>query len=452
MINTTNKNTNLTAKKKIISNKEDNKTKTKEVNKAAKKEVNKTKNKEVNKPINKETNKPINKESIKVTQKEPIKTAIKEVNKTEKKITSKPVNAKINKIIDDFQLKIFQEINNSNIATNIMVSPLSIYHILSLTTNGAANKTLAEMLRTLCSKNKIELNKNNQLISSSIEKLKSIEIANVVFTKFKPLDNFMIIMKEYKAKIDILKDADQVNKWCNDATHNKITTIIDKVTRDDLMILINAIYFKGIWQDKFDKNLTNKEKFMNFNNNPKEVEFMHITKKFDYFEDKNNQVISLNYQKDNLKALIILPKTQTDINVFIQNLSIEYYNIILKKLVNKKVIFSLPKFEIRFNAELKKNFISLGMVEPFSTNADFSTMKKEKDIHIDQIIHKTFIKVDEKGTEAAAVTAVIMRKNAAFNPEPDIVMNVNHPFLFIIRSNDLPAGHDMLFVSKIECL
>ena len=430
-----NKTTNLKETKKIITNKEANKTKNKEVNKTKNKEVNKTINKETNKTKNKEVNKTIN----------------KEVNKTEKKIINKPVSAKINKIIDNFQLKIFQEINKSNIGANIMVSPLSIYHILSLTTNGAANKTLAEMLRTLCSKNKIELNKNNQLISSIIEKLKSIELANAVFTKFKPLDNFMTIMKEYKAKIDILKDAAQVNKWCSDATHNKIPTIIDKVTRDDLMILINAIYFKGIWQDQFDKNLTNKDKFMNLNKNQKEVEFMHINKKFDYYEDNNNQIISLNYQKDNLKALIILPKTQTDINAFIKNLTIEYYNTILKKLVNKKVIFSLPKFEIKFKAELKNNFISLGMMDPFSPNADFSAMKKEKDIHIDQIIHKTFIKVDEEGTEAAAVTAVVM-ENCAFSPEPLPIMNVDHPFLFIIGNNDLPLGNDMIFISKVESL
>ena len=93
------------------------------------------------------------------------------------------------------------------------------------------------------------------------------------------------------------------------------------------------------------------------------------------------------------------------------------------------------------------------MIEPFSANADFSAMRKEKDIRIGRIIYKTFIKIDEEGTEAAAVTAVVMRKNAvAFNPEPTPIMNVNHLFLLIIRSNDLPSEHDMLFVSKVEFL
>ena len=117
----------------------------------------------------------------------------------------KTTNKDKNITIDDFQLKIFQEINKSNIGKNIMVSPLSIFHILSLTANGAANKTLSEMLQVLCQKNGSELNKNNKSISLSIEKFKSLELANAIFTKFKPVDNFLAIAKEYKAKIDNLK-------------------------------------------------------------------------------------------------------------------------------------------------------------------------------------------------------------------------------------------------------
>ena len=93
------------------------------------------------------------------------------------------------------------------------------------------------------------------------------------------------------------------------------------------------------------------------------------------------------------------------------------------------------------------------MIEPFSDNADFSTMRKEKDIKISRIIHKTFIKIDERGTEAAAVTAVINRKNfACVIKKPDPIMNVDRPFLFIIRSDDLPSEQDMLFVTKVEFL
>ena len=306
------------------------------------------------------------------------------------------------------------------------------------------------MIKTLCHKSKDEMNKDNLTISSVIKKLKSVELANAVFTRFKPEKTFMNIVREYKAKVDLLKDANQVNKWCSDETHKKINNIIDNITENDLMVLINAIYFKGVWQKKFDKNKTIKNSFINFNQKSVETFFMNMTANFDYFEDNDIQAISLNYQGDKMKAFIILPKMQ-DINTYIKNLTSDKYYNIVKKLENKKVIFSLPKFEIKFGAELKPHFISLGMAEAFTNNADFSSMKKENNIKIGRIIHKTFIKVDEEGTEAAASTAVVMRAKCIM-PKNDPIMNVNHPFLFIIRADYLPLGHDILFISKVESL
>ena len=347
-----------------------------------------------------------------------------------------------------FQLKIFQEINKSNIGKNLMISPLSIYHILSLTTNGAQNQTLEEMVKTLGHENKDEMNNENKLVSSSVGKLQSIEMANAVFTKFKPEDQFTSMIKVYKSTIDILKDVEQVNKWCSEATHNKIQNILDKLTPNDLMVLINAIYFKGIWKKTFDKNKTYQNNFNNFNKTPIMKDFMNITNNFDYFENDNIQSISLNYTKDNLKALIILPRND-DINTYINNFSSENYIDIIKNLNNQKVNLSLPKFEINFSARLEQNFINLGMVLPFSDSADFSGMTREHKLKIGRIIHKTFIKVDEEGTEAAAATVVVMTKRCFI---PTLAMNVDHPFLFIIRSDDLPPEHDILFASKIESL
>jgi len=347
-----------------------------------------------------------------------------------------------------FQLKIFQEINKSNIGKNLMISPLSIYHILSLTTNGAQNQTLEEMVKTLGHENKDEMNNENKLVSSSVGKLQSIEMANAVFTKFKPEDQFTSMIKVYKSTIDILKDVEQVNKWCSEATHNKIQNILDKLTPNDLMVLINAIYFKGIWKKTFDKNKTYQNNFNNFNKTPIMKDFMNITDNFDYFENDNIQSISLNYTKDNLKALIILPRND-DINTYINNFSSENYIDIIKNLNNQKVNLSLPKFEINFSARLEQNLINLGMVLPFSDSADFSGMTREHKLKIGRIIHKTFIKVDEEGTEAAAATVVVMTKRCFI---PTLAMNVDHPFLFIIRSDDLPPEHDILFASKIESL
>ena len=353
------------------------------------------------------------------------------------------------KIISDFQFEILKLINNENIGKNMMISPLSIYHILSLTANGAANRTMVEMLQSLGHNSKLTLNKENTTISSLISKLKTIEMANAIFTKFKPEPDFIKSVNMYKSTIEDLVSAAQVNSWCSKATHGKIPTIIDDIA-GVMMILINAIYFKGIWKKTFDKNLTHKNVFLNFNKDKINTDFMNMNQNFNYFENKNIQALQLDYNKDNLNALIILPKTEKDINNYLKNFSKEKYEEINKGLKNEKVNLSLPKFEIKYEGELKGVLMALGMKDAFGA-ADFSVMRKEKDIFISRVIHKTFIKVDEEGTEAAAVTAVVM-KRMMVPKAPPIIMNVNHPFLFIIRCSDLPSGHDVIFFTKIESL
>ena len=358
--------------------------------------------------------------------------------------------------LDPFQLRIFKEINKSHLSENIMVSPLSIYHILSLTTNGALNKTLSEMLQALNENGIQNMNSSNQMLNKIISKLKAVNLANAVFTKFKPLESFINIIKKYHAEIKTLESADQVNMWCKEKTNDKIPKILDSLDPDDLMVLINAIYFQGKWEKSFDKRATMKNKFMNLNKTPIEVLFMNKTDHFIYCENNEVQAISLNYKGlDKLEALIILPKNgkENDINNYINDLTLEKYSNIIQKLSNHKVSLRLPKFEINFGDELTPYFNKLGMIQAFTDSADFSGMSKANDLKIGKIIHKTFIKVDEEGTEAAAVTAVVMKKRAMMpRPEKIIDMIVDHPFLFIIRSNGLPKEHDILFISKVECL
>ena len=358
-----------------------------------------------------------------------------------------------NKISKDFQFEIIKSINNKNLGKNIMISPISIYHLLSFAANGAENTTLEEMLQLLGHKNKLDLNKVNSALSSIISTFKSIKMANAIFTKFKPEQVFLSMTGKYNSTVDNLISAEQVNSWCSKATNNTITKILDDIN-DALMILINAIYFKGTWDKKFDEKLTNQLVFYNFNKEEKIIDFMNMENNFDYFENQYLQAIQINYNKDNLKAFIILPKTEKDINNYIKNLTKEKYDKIIKGLKREKVFLSLPKFEIQYEEELKDILISMGMRDAFDDNAaDFSVMKKEKDICVSKVIHKTFIKVDEKGTVAAAVTAVVMRKKLGMpvKDEPKI-MNVNHPFLFIIRSGNLPPENDILFFTKVEAL
>ena len=334
-----------------------------------------------------------------------------------------------------------------------MVSPLSIYHILSLTTNGALNNTLNEMLKALNEKDLKSMNSVNIKLNSDIQKLTTVELANAVFTKFKPEAAFIKMINQYKAEINTLESVDQVNQWCNEKTHNKIPKILDSLTPNDLMVLINAIYFKGKWVKSFDKSNTRKNNFLNFNKTPIEVFFMNATDDYMYFENKEVQALSINYKNDNLEALILLPKHQIDINNYISNLTSQKYQIIISKLSKNKVILSMPKFVINFGDELTHYFNSLGMIEAFTDQANFSTISKSNKLKISKIVHKTFIEVDEEGSEAAAATAVVKTKKACVvRPKKEIEMYVDHPFLFIIRSNQLPLEHDIMFISKVEAL
>ena len=360
------------------------------------------------------------------------------------------------KSMNDFQIKIFKEISQSNTNKNIMISPLSIYHILSLTVNGASKNTLTEMLNTLSHNNINEMNKDNKKISSCIGTIvSSIEMANGAFIRINPEQSFLKMIQGYKAQIELLKDVNQINAWCSKATHNKITKIIESTENDDIMVLINAIYFKGFWEKTFDKKNTEKDDFTNYNNLRVKIDFMNQKEKFDYLENDYMRAISLNYKRDNfffLKACIFLPKKDEDINIFIKNLTIEKYREIVCNMKFEKVNLFLPKFEINFQSELKPIFESLGMKEAFTNNADFTKINKCGVIKIGNIIHKTFIKVDEEGTEASAVTATFGYYTGILQEEKIFYMKVNRPFLFIIRTDDLPMGHDILFISKIESL
>ena len=357
--------------------------------------------------------------------------------------------------MNSFQIGIFKSIvNSSPKGENLIISPLSIYHLLSLATNGAFGDTKKEMFTALGNKSQEEINKNNKLLYSIINNFKTVELANSIFTRQKPLNTFIEKIKDYKAKIDELKDANQINKWCNDETHGLIKKIIDEVRPDDIMILINVIYFKGIWKIQFDKRLTGKREFLNYQNEKNLTYFMNSENTYKYFENNSIQAISLDYQKDNMEGLIILPKNEHDINQYINKFNQEEYYNIINSLNNQKVNLYLPKFEMKFEIFLEKVLGELGIKLAFNpVCADFSSMiKNEKNkFYINSIIHSSYIKVDEKGTEAAAVTAVKFRGGIP-KPERKIIMDINHPFLFIIRSKNLPSGQDILFISKVENL
>ena len=355
-----------------------------------------------------------------------------------------------------FQLSIFDELNKSNRGKNLIISPLSIFQILSLTANGASGNTQLEMIKALKNTDIDTLNAINYEILEASNEFKSIEIANAVMSKFTPSQEFMDVAEKYCATLEELISLEQVNNWCSEKTHGKITKILNKLDPSVQMILLNAVYFKGEWIDKFKETLTQKKDFYNLGKDLTQVDTMKQISYFNYYQDSQIQAIELPYRNDSMTAVIILPQENVDINKYITSLNSEENSIneLFSNLRYAKVNLELPKFELRFESSLVEVLKDMGMEEAFTDDADFTGLREKKNLKIDDVIHKTYLKIDEGGTEAAAVTAVIVKVTSALPHTPEIVYNmkVNRPFLFLLRSKVLPRDYDLLFMSKIEQL
>lgn len=348
-----------------------------------------------------------------------------------------------------FQTSFLKEMNKAYKEKNLIISPISVYQILSLTANGAKGETLKQMLKALSSDELLDLNKINLGILKAVKQFTSIEIANAVFTNFKPINKFTNMAYTYEATIQGLRDAAQINDWCDAKTHGKIKKIIDSIEPNTMMILLNAVYFKGVWKKEFDPKNTKKKAFYNLGdkNNEALVDMMNIQEAFKYYEDSTVQIIEIPFTKDSASAIIMLPNVGIDINTFISELDDQKLQKYLSYLFPEKVDLTLPKFELEFESQLTDALQNLGMKDAFGGDADLSGMKRERDIYISKVIQKTYLKVDENGAEAAAATAVII-KTKSISREKRMV--INRPFLMFLKSSALPENTDILFAAKIE--
>ena len=300
-------------------------------------------------------------------------------------------------INSSFQISLFSQLNKKNKGKNLTISPLSIYQALSLTTNGAKGETQKELLNLLDNKSMEEINYINLNILSIIKDNTSLEIANAIMSKLSQLPSFIKIAKDnYSSEIQPLNNVHQINKWCEVKTHGKINKIIDELNPNIFMVILNAVYFKGQWKSQFSKYRTTKKPFYNFNSKKNEikVDTMINTKHFSYFEDSNLKAIEFPFEKDFMSALIILTNENIDINEFIEILDKdnEYIYSLIDNFKNLKVYVEIPKFEFEYRESLKEVLKNMGVNLAFNSNADFSNIRNQDDLMIDDIIHKTFLK------------------------------------------------------------
>lgn len=349
---------------------------------------------------------------------------------------------------------------------NYMYSPFSIKSALAMAANGANGSTKSEILDVLGIEN---LDTYNEEMKSTIEKysatdLLRFDISNSIwlntdnahydFSK----DYIDTIGKFYGGEVGKVNNKNalpEINGWVNKKTNGKIPSIINDSSFD--AALINAIYFKAKWDDTFSKKLTKPDIFTDRNGKKSEIAFMNDTRKIPYGELDGVKVVELEYMTrssdtdasgEEIKS-ISLDNTNVSMFVLLTDGEITEPEKIVSEVYDemtlRKVRLSLPKFKIEYSAQIAKTLKALGIKSAFA-NADFSRMFDEKtDTAISDIIHKTFIEVDEDGTEAAAVTAVVMVGSAAPRPEEIIDFKADHPFTFLIRDN---KSGETLFIGE----
>lgn len=346
---------------------------------------------------------------------------------------------------------------------NVFVSPTSLMMALSMLYNGADGDTKEELAKLLASKDisTEELNKANasllEMLKKDAEKVE-VNIANSLWIndKFEFQDEFVEQTDQYYLaelqEIDILdpKAAKLINDWVSDATKEKITEIVDdQLDPSTVAILINAIYFNGKWEHEFNKDFTEDRVFYLANGEEKEVPFMTLHHKLDYLETDEFQAVKLPYGEGEMSMNIFLPKEDIALNELVPEFTAKNWKVWENEFEEKEGSVYLPKFSLEYETILNDLLIELGVETAFTDQANLEKLVKEaEDLYVSQVKQKTYIDVDEEGTEAAAVTSIEVKEmSAPVDEDEPFNMEVNRPFLFTITDNETNTN---LFVGAIQ--
>ena len=356
-----------------------------------------------------------------------------------------------------FGLKLFREIIKEEKDSNVFISPLSVSMALGMTYNGANGETQKAMAEAL-GLSGLTLQEVNESYQSLIELLSGLDpkvqfqIANSIWFRQELSfeKEFIDLNKTYfNAQVKGLNFSDPnaaktINAWVDENTNGKIKEIVDDPIDPLLvMFLINAIYFKGTWTYEFDENLTKDDLFTLPDGSKKACKMMTQEGEFQYFENADFQAIDLPYGDGDFSMTIFLPCPQKDIDSLIAEFNQENWNRWINSFSKREGTLQFPKFTLEYELRLNEILKALGMAVAFDPlQADFTKMYKgPENLFISKVKHKTFAKVNEEGTEAAAVTSVEMELTSV-GP----LMRVDRPFIFMIREN---KSQTILFIGKI---
>lgn len=347
---------------------------------------------------------------------------------------------------------------------NLFCSPYCISSALVLPYAGSAGPTRAQfhtVLRYLTQEDSLFatfswLNQHFTTPWYSGPNETRLYIANSLWIQrdFKILPKFMdIATKYFKSTLklaDFLRNPESsrqnINSWVKERTQGRIDQLLQpgEINSSTRLVVVSSIFMKAVWEHAFDPNLTTADSFFVNKTQTASVPMMTTTANFPYYQNNTFTILEMPYRggeagQTQFSLLVFLPKDTyglSSVENHILDISLEN---LLKSLRMERVIVSFPKFKFSSEFELNNTLQQMGMIEAFSENADFSGIDGERDLSLNHVIHKAYLSVDEKGTEAVAATAVTMEHRSVVHPESTTVFRADHPFMFMIIDKSINA-------------
>lgn len=368
--------------------------------------------------------------------------------------TKPPLEGSIEPVVVEantkFGFNLFNEILNTEQDKNIFISPFSVSVALAMTLNGAAETTEQAMTDTLQLQGNDSETINTsyalllQALKTSDPKV-TLEIANSLWADqyFTFNQDFLQRNTDYfGAEVSTLDFKDQnsvdtINQWVDTNTNGKIKKILEQIDEDEILFLINAIYFKGAWQTEFDPADTRDNTFHLADGSQKQVPMMARDGQYPFYYASDFTAISLPYGNGRVSMYIFLPSQNSSLDQFLENLNAENWQNWISQFQEQDVWLQIPKYKFEYKINLNSVLSALGMGIAFDTAAaNFRRMLPDdviptSQLSISRVDHKTYVEVNEEGTEAAAVTNVGI---VATSAPPQFI--VNRPFFFAIHDNE----------------
>lgn len=342
---------------------------------------------------------------------------------------------------------------------NFTISPLSLSEMLVMASNGANGETRKQINSIIGANDNISKESLNEAFNGLNEYLARVDskttftTANSVWIdegfKVKPefLSDKKLIGETFNQKLSTIKTMDDINHWCDIKTSGCIKDILTEPLDDYCrMVLANALYFKGMWKNKFSKDDTKEKEFTNSDGSKSKVQMMFQSSMFLGYEGLDMDFVEFPYGNENYCMDVFLPHEDKKLDECMKDFDQKTFEEYLKKAAMGEILVEMPRMKLNYKTSLVKPLKAMGMTDAFSDDADFSGISNEK-TYISDVIQATFVNVDEEGTEAAAVTVATLDNSVM--PMRTSTFYINRPFAYIIREKTTGT---ILFMGKVRKL